>query len=142
MGDNIAKVRRNGPRTNVGKPFAKGNIGRPRGSRNKVTVAMLQSAREAWGPMAEETIKRGTAHFKVCRVVYEKAGECGTCRHYENMAVPYVYGKPTQPIDIDSSKLREELEALAALFGKSVEEVERDAEKAGMAVITGGRRVA
>ena len=120
----------------VGRPFEKGNPGKKKGTKNKVNVLMLESAREAFAPMAELTIKRGTEHLSEC-----EEDECIRCRHYESLAIPYVYGKPTVAIDIDSSALEAQIQELMELSGKSREEVERDAERAGMAVIGNGRRV-
>ena len=87
---------------------------------------MLLSAREAFAPMAELAIERGNKHLNDC-----EKDECATCRHYEAIAIVYAYGKPTQPIDIDSRALREELEKLAEQTGRSVEELEREAEQVG-----------
>lgn len=117
----------NAPKKVRGRPFERGNPGRPKGSRNKVTQAMLLSAREAFAPMTELAIERGTKHLNDC-------GKVGwaTCRHYEAIANAYAYDRPTQPLDIDSSALRQELEKLAELSGKSVDEVEREAELAGL----------
>lgn len=115
------------PSRKIGRPFEDGNSGRPKGARNKVTQQMLLSAREAFVPMAELTVKRGTKHLREC-----KESDCTACRHYETHALNYAYGKPTQVVDIDSSLLREELEKLAQAAGKSIEEVERDAERAGL----------
>lgn len=123
--------------------FGKNNSGRPKGTKNKTTRIMLESAREAFDPMARLALTVGYDHLKAHAADKDvDAGACGACQHWAGVAIPYVYGKPSQPLDIDSSALREQLEALATEVGKTVEELEYEAEQAGIPLIRDGRRVA
>lgn len=132
----VAAVK-NAAKAVVGRPFGKGNPGRPKGAKNKTTRIQIQAAMEAFSPLAKLALDKGHNHLKHCTI-----DGCGSCQWWGNIAFQYVYGKPTQPIDVDSSAIQEKLQELSELTGKTVEELERDAERAGFPVIKEGRRVA
>ena len=119
----------NAPRTR-GRPFGSGNPGRPKGAKNKITREQLQAARQAFTPLANLALEKGHKHLKDC-----KLDGCVSCQFWAKISLEYVYGRPTQPIEIDPVALRTELEAIAAAAGKSVEEIEAEAHELGVRVM-------
>ena len=115
----------------VATQFKKGHGGRPKGALNKSTQASILAARESFAPLAKLGLAKGEAHLKGCKV-----DGCGSCQFWAQLSMTYVYGKPTQPIEFDSAAIREEIAALALASGKSVEEIEKDAEAAGLAIMS------
>lgn len=116
--------------------FGKGHKGgRPKGAKNKVTQLQLIAARDAFGPMAKLALTKGHEHLTKC-----KADICTVCVSWAKTAFEYVYGKPMQPIEFDIVKVRTELEELAVAAGKSVEQMEQEAQEQGLAVMSQYRR--
>ena len=110
--------------------FGPGNPGRPKGSRNRITVAQRETARQLFTPLAKMALKKGKAHLKNCKL---KMGEgCLSCQFWAKISFEYAYGKPTQPIEIDAVALRAEMEVIAVAAGKSVEEIEAEAYELGV----------
>lgn len=117
--------------------FTKDNPGRPKGSKNKVTVSQMEAAREMFSPIAEAALKKGTAHINKCNMI-----GCADCRWIVPIAWQYTFGKPTQPIDVDMPRLERKLAELSEQTGKSVEELLIEAERDGLPFIASGRRIA
>ena len=115
--------------------FKTGNRGRPPGAKNKVTSEQRQAARELFTPLAEKALDKGKKHLNKC-----KLDGCGSCQFWAKISIEYAYGKPSQPIEIDPVALRAELESIAALAGKSVEEIEAEAAEVGVRIMADYRR--
>ena len=111
--------------------FKTGNPGKRKGTKNKVTVAQRETARQMFTPMAKLGLKKGNAHLEKC-----KLDGCVSCQFWAKLSFEYAYGKPTQPIEFDAAALRTELESIAAAAGKSVEEIEHEAREAGLRVMS------
>ena len=74
--------------------------GRPKGALDKVTREQRLAARDEFAvlwPVAKSKVVRHLGHHREL----EKALDCATCRHYVDMIVQYVFGKPTQPVDVN-----------------------------------------
>ncbi len=110
--------------------FKTGNPGRKHGSKNKVTVAQRETARQLFTPLADKALKKGDAHLTKC-----KLDGCTVCFQWAKISFEYAYGKPTQPIEFDAAALRTELESIAAAANKSVEEIEQECRAAGIRVM-------
>lgn len=106
--------------------FGPGNPGRPKGTLNKTTKALLLAAHELCRPLATRFIEKGEAHMLKCEVT-----PCDECWRYGTFAFAYAHGKPKETIDIDMPLLRAELEKLAIEVGRPIEEIEREAERMG-----------
>ena len=111
--------------------FKTGNRGRPPGAKNKVTTEQRKAARELFTPLAEKALGKGKKHLNKC-----KLDGCLSCQFWAKISFDYAYGKPTQLIEFDPVALRTELESIAALAGKSVEEIEAEAAEAGVRVLS------
>ena len=96
-----------------GRPFQKGNPGRPTGSRNKVSQQQLLDSREMFLPMADATLGRIHKHFAACSP--EK--DCASCRHYVSLVMHYIYGKPPQRHELVQATARGDVEKLAKEMG-------------------------
>ena len=87
--------------------FGAGNAGRPRGSKNAVTLETLRTAREHFGPLVPDAERRVKTHLQGC-----EREDCATCRHYVELVYAYVYGRPRQAVELDDHR-REPLDELA-----------------------------
>ncbi len=110
--------------------FKKGNPGGRTGRPNKITVKQRETARVIFTPLAEAGLKKGKKHLKDCKV-----NGCVSCWQWAKLALEYVYGKPTQPLEFDPVALRTELESIAVAANKTVEEIEQEAYDAGVRVL-------
>ena len=110
--------------------FKHGNVGKKRGTKNKVTVAQRETARQLFTPLAEAGLKKGKGHLDEC-----KTSGCLSCQFWAKLAIEYAYGRPTQPIEYDPVALRTELESIAVAAGKTVEEIEQEAYDAGVRIL-------
>ncbi len=104
-----------------GRPFQRGNPGRPAGSRNKVSRQQLLDSREMFLPMADATLGRIHKHFAACSP--EK--DCASCRHYVSLVMHYIYGKPPQRHELVQATARRDVEATAKELGLTKEETQR-----------------
>lgn len=109
-------ARANNATSTRGRPFKEGNPGRRKGSRNKVTVAGILAARDAFAHLGPVVIARITAHYYIHKIPPES---CATCRHYDTMVAEYVWGKPTQVHEFDVGELVERLQRERGLDAKA-----------------------
>ena len=109
--------------------------GRPKGSKNKTTQLQILAAREAFAPMAKKALDIGAKHLNKCDL-----DGCQACQWWGKVAFDYHYGKPSQPIEFDSVALRTELQSIAVAANKPVEEIEREAEAAGLLIMSQHRK--
>ena len=107
-----------------GKPFAKGNAGRAKGSKNRVHT----EAKDWALPLVPEVLRRRFQHRRAC----DAAKSCAQCRHYDTMVLEYAYGKAPQRTELIMAGLKADTEALAKSMGldetatkAAVAEVER-----------------
>ena len=132
FGPDLGSVKPSGP-GRASTQFKKGNPGKQKGTKTKITVAQRDTARQIFAPLADRAIEKGEEHLNNCEL---KAGEvCMNCQFWAKISIEYAYGKPSQPIEIDPVALRAELESIAALAGKSVEEIEAEAAEVGVRVM-------
>ena len=93
-------------------------MGRPKGSRDKLSQQQLRDAREFFLPHLETAGAIIAKHFEH----HSNAPDCATCRHYVTLVVEYVFGKPPQRVDIQLQEARAEAERIADQLGLSDED--------------------
>lgn len=95
-----------------------GGPGRPLGAKNKITKQRIEEAHSFFSPLLKNVKSIIAKHFKD-----HKAGpDCATCRHYVDIVVQYVFGKPPQRVDIQLQEARSEAERIADALGLPEEE--------------------
>jgi hypothetical protein len=101
--------------------FGPGNSaspGRPPGAKNKITKQRIEEAHSFFSPLLGNVKSIIAKHFED-----HKAGpDCATCRHYVDIVVQYVFGKPPQRVDIQLQDARAEAERIADELGLPEEE--------------------
>ncbi len=92
-----------------GRPFGSGNVGRPKGSKNKATTEA-----SGWAlPLVPEVLRRRLKHRRSC----DAAKDCAMCRHYNDMVLHYAYGKPPQRQELVMAGIKSDTQALAKSMG-------------------------
>lgn len=94
------------------------HMGRPKGTRNKISTQQLHDAREFFLPLLGNVKEIITSHLEN----HSDAPDCATCRHYIGMVVEYVFGKPPQRVDMEILDVRAEAERIADELGLSGDE--------------------
>ena len=105
-------------RADKGRFRAGHHMGRPKGSRGKLSQQQLRDAREFFLPHLETAGAIIAKHFEL----HSDAPDCATCRHYVTLVVEYVFGKPPQRVDVELVEARAEAERIAEELGLSGDE--------------------